>query len=96
MAIFVGKVKTSIYVDAELWERFKRYVGARGLDISGFLEETIEEALMEGELAKALYEIEGSEDYAIDFNPIEPKEGLVSELIGVMRNERTNSISGQQ
>lgn len=39
MAVRVAKVKTSIYVDKELWEAFRRYAGSRGVEVSGLLEE---------------------------------------------------------
>jgi hypothetical protein len=32
----------------------------------------------------------------LDFKPVKPREGFVSELVKAMRGERSDSISGQQ
>jgi len=39
----VSRTKTSIYVDRELWERFRRYARSRGIEVSRLLEEIIRE-----------------------------------------------------
>jgi len=83
-------VKTSIYVDRDLWSSFKEYASKNGLEISKILEELIEDTIIEMELDKAFTEIEDSRE--IDFDPIEPKEEPVSSLVRVMRNERANSL----
>ena len=88
------KVKTSIYIDKELWEKFKKYALRRGKEVSKLLEEIIEEEMIEETLSNILLELVDFESYEIDFEPIRPKKGLVSELIRVMRDERANSISG--
>jgi len=89
----VVRVKTSIYVDKELWERFKNYALKKGMEVSNFLEDMMRDEMVEETLDSVLLDLAGSENYEIDFEPVKPKEGLVSELIRVMRNERANSVS---
>lgn len=85
----MGKIKTSIYVDRELWAKFKEHALRIGKDVSSLLEDIMKDEAIEQTLSKALLELAGSEIYCeIDFKPIKPKEGLVSELIRVMRDER--------
>ncbi|MGC8983018.1 MAG: ribbon-helix-helix domain-containing protein [Desulfurococcaceae archaeon] len=86
------RVKTSIYVDKELWEKFKTYAMRRGREVSELLEEAIRDEMVEEVLSEALLELAGSEDYVLDFEPVEPKEGLVSELVRALRNERASSV----
>ena len=86
------KVKTSIYVDKELWEKFKRYALRKGVEVSNLLEDMIRDEMVEDVLDNALLDLAGSETYELDFEPIKPKEGLVSELIRAMRDERADSI----
>ena len=73
--IGVVKVKTSIYVDKELWEKFKKYAMKRGVEVSNLLEDVIRDEMVDETLESTLLEIAGFEDYEIDFQPIEPKEG---------------------
>ncbi|RLF03649.1 MAG: CopG family transcriptional regulator [Thermoprotei archaeon] len=89
------KVKTSIYVDKELWKRFRKYAMSRGVEVSKLLEDAIRDELLEDALVDALMELAGSESYEIDFEPVEPREGLVSELVRVMRDERADRIPRQ-
>jgi len=91
----VVKVKTSIYVDRELWERFKEYALRRGVEVSKLLEDMVRDEMIEEILDEALLSMVGSEDYEIDFKPIKPREGLVSELIRVAREERASDIPRQ-
>lgn len=86
------KVKTSIYVDKDLWERFKKYALRRGVEVSSLLENIIEEEMVEETLDKVLLELAGVEDYVIDFEPVEAKKGSVSELVRVMRDERSSLL----
>jgi len=88
----VVKVKTSIYVDKEIWEMFKRHALRRGVEVSRLLEDMMVDEVVEELLDKALLELAGPQDYEVDFEPGEPKEGLVSELVKVMRDERAGSI----
>lgn len=85
--------KTSIYIDKELWDRFKRYVASKGLEVSKYLESLIREALISDFIDEALRSMNLSEDYEIDFEPIEPAES-VSELVRVIRDERRDNLSG--
>ena len=87
------KVKTSIYVDKEVWEKFKMYAARKGVEISSLLEEIIMDEVVDPLLNKALLEAAGSEDYVLDFEPVEAK-GTVSELVRVMRDERAKDLSG--
>jgi len=90
--IGVVKVKTSIYVDRELWEKFKKYAMKRGIEVSNFLENVIRDEIIDETLESTSLEIAGFEDYEIDFQPIEPKKRIVSELIRAMRDERADSV----
>ncbi len=89
------KVKTSIYVDREVWEKFKRYASRKGVEVSNLLEDVIRDEMVEEELDEVLLELAGSETYEIDFEPVKPSEGLVSELVRVMRDGRADDISRQ-
>jgi len=88
----VVKVKTSVYVDKDLWSSFKEYASKCGVKVSEMLEELIRDALIEVGLDKALAEM--GESYEVDFDPIEPREKTVSEFVRVMRDERENSLFG--
>ncbi|MCD6325169.1 CopG family transcriptional regulator [Candidatus Bathyarchaeota archaeon] len=84
------KVKTSVYVDRDLWSSFKEYASKSGFEVSRMLEELIKNALIEKELDKAVAEIRDS--YEIDFDPVEARGEPVSRLVRVMRDERANSL----
>jgi hypothetical protein len=85
--------KTSVYVDGELWERFKRYAAARGVEVSSLLEELMREELGDY-LDEALGELAGSGGYELDFEPVEPR-GPVSPVVREMRDERERGLLGQ-
>ncbi len=89
-----SKSKTSIYIDRELWEKFKRHARARGVEVSRLLEELMREELVEEELGKIIGEWLGDLD-ELDFEPIPPRGGAVSVLVREMRDERCNSLLGQ-
>jgi len=84
--------KTSVYVDEELWERFKKHAAAEGVEVSSLLEELMKDELGDY-LYEALSELIGSESYEIDFEPVEPK-GSVSPIVREMRDERERRILG--
>ncbi len=87
------KVKTSIYLDQDLWRRFKEYALKKGISVSRLIEEIIADEMIEVYLDKVLLELTGSDNYEIDFEPIEPKRGYrVGNLVRSMRGERANSI----
>ena len=83
-------MKTSVYVDRDLWSSFKEYASKSGFEVSRMLEELIKDALIEKELDKAVAEIRDS--YEIDFDPVEARGEPVSHLVRVMRDERANSL----
>ncbi len=88
------RIKTSIYVEEELWRKLKRYAAKKGVEISRFLEELIVDEMFEEELCNTLSALAGSERYEIDFVPVEPEKGYsVSDLVRVMRDERADNIS---
>ncbi|MGQ9782290.1 MAG: hypothetical protein ACUVQ8_08680 [Nitrososphaeria archaeon] len=87
------KVKTSIYVDKELWEKFKLQASKKGIEIGRMLEEIIKDEMTDNFLNQMIADTGGSEDYEIEFEPVAPEKGLVSELVRVMRDERENNIS---
>lgn len=91
----VSRTKTSIYVDRELWERFRRYARSKGIEVSRLLEEMIREEMLEEELSNAIDELGVGELEELDFEPITPKGGLVSTLVRELRDERDNSLSRQ-
>lgn len=91
----MGKAKTSIYVDRELWEKFKRYARSKGIEVSKLLEEMIREEMLEDELSDALGRLAAGELEELDFEPITPRGGLVSTLVRELRDERSNSLSRQ-
>jgi hypothetical protein len=91
--VHTAKVKTSVYADKELWEKFKLKVARRGIEVSQALEELIRDELFEemfDEVLKGISEVEG---YEIDFEPIKPKAGFVSVFVRSLRDERANSLS---
>lgn len=88
----MAKVKTSIYIDKDLWERFKKYALRKGVEVSSLLEDIIEEGMSEEVLDNMLLELAGVKDYELDFEPIEPRKGSVSELVRALRSERNNSL----
>jgi hypothetical protein len=89
----LAKIKTSIYIDKNLWEKLKSVALKNGLEVSQMLEEIIKNEIIEDFLEQILERTENFESYEIDFEPLEPEKGFVSEFIRVMRNERSNNIS---
>jgi len=69
------KVKTSIVVDRELWERFRERVGReRGLRaLSQAVEEALEDVACEDLLINSLKEILDSEEQSLSVTPVRPK-----------------------
>lgn len=86
------KVKTSIYVEKDLWEEFKKLAQRKGVEPSKLLEELIREELFEKMLDEFMQELDIGNDYEIDFEPIKPRKDLVSDLIRSMRDERRNGL----
>ena len=90
----VTKSKTSIYIDKDLWQRFRLRANRRGLQVSGALESLMEEEMIEDMIERKLSEMVDSETREIDFPPIKTKAS-VSELVRVMRDERTSGLLRQ-
>lgn len=86
------KVKTSIYADKELWEKYKLSLARKGLEVSQALEELIREELVEDFLDEALKGVDEAKAIEINFEPVEPKDGLVSIFVRAMRDERAGSL----
>ena len=65
----------------------------KGVEISGFLESVIEDAMLEESVASELGKLAG-EDTAdeTDFEPVETEAGSVSDLVRVMRDERARNL----
>jgi hypothetical protein len=93
LEVWSSEGKTSIYIDRGLWERFREYALKRNVEISRMLEDIIREEIIEDILSDVLLDLAGYEDYVVDFEPIKPREGSVSDLIRVMRDERVDSVS---
>lgn len=87
-----SKVKSSVYIDGEIWRRFKKYAAEQEREASVLLEELMREELMLN-LQDALEELTEQEGIELDFEPVKPITGLVSTLVREMRDER-NSLSG--
>jgi hypothetical protein len=68
------KIKTSIVIDKDLWDRFKtKIVGEKGLKgLSKAVEEAIEEKLCEDLIVEALEGLLGSEKTPLTITPVEP------------------------
>lgn len=90
----VAKIKSSVYVDGQLWKKFKKHVADHGSEVSDFLEKLIQEELMLN-IEEALLELSGSYECELDFEPVKPIGGPVSTLIREMRDGRENSVLGQ-
>ena len=87
-------MKTSIYVDRELWDRFKKYALSKGMGASRLLEELMVDEMVEEAIGNVLLGLTGSKSYEeVDFKPIKPRKGIASELVRVMRDEGINCIS---
>ncbi|GBC71829.1 hypothetical protein HRbin02_01617 [Candidatus Calditenuaceae archaeon HR02] len=88
------KVKTSIYIDRELWEKFKKHALTKDMEVSALLEDLMRDEMIEETIDEILVSVVGLEGQEVDFEPIEPKQGLVSELVRAVRDERGRRISG--
>jgi hypothetical protein len=71
----VKKIKTSIVIDRNIWEKFKtKVVGEKGLKgLSEAVEEAIEEELCEDLMIEALEELLGSEKPPLVITPVRPE-----------------------
>ncbi len=60
---------------------------------SRLLEEIIRDEIIDDALDTILLDLAGLEVYEIDFDPVEAQEGMMNELVRVMRDERSNTLS---
>ncbi|HII61545.1 hypothetical protein [Pyrococcus horikoshii] len=86
----MGKIKTSIYIDADLWWELKKEAAEENRDISRLLEEIISENLLL-DLEKNIEEMLKKFEKKIEFEPL-PSRGSVSELVRRIRDEREGNI----
>ncbi len=86
--------KTSVYIDEELWKKVKKIASELDLEVSFLLEEMIREEIGENAEA-ALRDMVDTFISELDFEPVKLREGLVSELVREMRDERSDRISRQ-
>ncbi|MEM1970439.1 MAG: hypothetical protein QW422_06240 [Sulfolobales archaeon] len=89
----MGKVKTSIYVDEDLWKEFKKIASSRDQELSEALEGLLREELMV-DLEAVIRELVNELDTELNFKPVKAK-APVSELVREMRNERESRLLGQ-
>ncbi|NHV98564.1 MAG: hypothetical protein HA496_02815 [Thaumarchaeota archaeon] len=66
-------VKTSIYLDKELWEKFKAYALKNGVEVTKMLEEVIREEMAEDLIGQALIESGSLEACEIESSPLSLK-----------------------
>lgn len=88
----MAKVKASVYVDREVWERFRAYAAKRGVDANRLLEELILDEVVDLVLDEVLLRAASGEEEVLDFEPVEPR-GSVSKLVRIARDERARSVS---
>lgn len=86
------KVRTSVYLDREVWEAFREAARRRGIEASRLLEEVLREEVAAG-LEEALLDLSGGVDYELDFEPVKPLSP-VSPLVREMRNARAGELPG--
>jgi len=86
----MSRHKTSIYVDRRLWEKFKEHARRRGIEVSRLIEELMKEVLVDELLNDFMCEERCVE---LDFEPVVPRGGIVSDLVREMRDERRDRLS---
>ncbi|MEM1665510.1 MAG: hypothetical protein QXY06_06710 [Zestosphaera sp.] len=89
----MGKVKTSIYVDEDLWKEFKKIASSRDQELSEALERLLREELMV-DLEAVIREFVNELDTELNFKPVKAK-APVSELVREMRDERESRLLRQ-
>jgi predicted transcriptional regulator len=86
----MGKVKTSVYIDEELWREFKELAQRENSEVSKLLEEALRNYLIN----EVLKDIDDSK-IPLWFEPLDvPKEDS-GKLVREMRDEREKSLLGQ-
>jgi hypothetical protein len=86
----INRVKTTIVIDRELWNRFKARLLEEGVEeVSRAIEEVIREELSEDYIADAIRELLGTMP-PIEVKPIKPLvETSAGRVVRELRNERT-------
>jgi hypothetical protein len=84
------RVKTTIVIDRELWNRFKARLLEEGVEeVSRAIEEVIREELSEDYIADAIRELLGTTP-PMEVKPIKPLvETSAGRVVRELRNERT-------
>ncbi len=85
----MGKVKTSVYLDGELWKEFKELAVREGSEVSKLLEEAIRNYIV-----RELINVDDS-DIPIWFEPVKAGGKPASEIVREMRDEREKGLLGQ-
>ncbi|AEC51201.1 hypothetical protein PNA2_0283 [Pyrococcus sp. NA2] len=85
----MGKVKTSVYIDEELWKEFRQLALREGSEVSKLLEEAIRNYIIQ-----EIIDVDDS-DIPIWFEPIEVGGKPASEIVREMRDEREKSLLRQ-
>ncbi|NJE02980.1 ribbon-helix-helix protein, CopG family [Thermococcus sp. MV11] len=86
----MGKVKTSVYVDEELWREFKELALREGSEVSKLLEE----ALMNYLINEVLRDIDDSE-VPLWFEPLNVGGERSEKLLREMKDDREKRLLGQ-
>lgn len=87
-----GKVKTSIMIDADVWEEFKIFASSKkGLKgISEAVEEALEEELAEKTVTEAFTKMQSAKTRDLTVKPIKPKViTSAGKVISEMRAQAT-------
>ncbi len=85
----MGKVKTSVYIDEELWREFKELARREKSEVSKLLEE----ALMNYLINEVLKNIDDSE-VPLWFEPLKVEGESSEKLVREMRDEREERLLG--
>ncbi len=85
----MGKVKTSVYIDEELWREFKELARREKSEVSKLLEE----ALMNYLINEVLKDIDDSE-VPLWFEPLKVEGESSEKLVREMRDEREERLLG--
>ena len=87
-----GKIKTSVMIDADVWEEFKSFASSKkGLKgISEAVEEALEEELAEKTVAGALTKMQSAKTRDLQVKPIKPK--IVTSAAKVISEMREQAV----
>lgn len=85
----MGRIKTSVYIDEELWKEFKELARVEGREVSRLLEEAIMNYII-----NELLDVDESR-VPIWFEPLKVGGEDISKTLREMRDEREKSLPGQ-